>query len=250
MALVKIGDKFQTTKFGEVVVSEVKDSRNITVVFSDGNTVVCSAGNLRRGLIRNDYLPSVLGVGYIGRGDFSSRIVGGNGRSVAYSTWSGMIRRCYCPKSLVKYPTYVGCSVDESWLNYQNFAKWYTSQKSYGLGFDLDKDLTVPSNKVYSPEFCSLIPHEVNTVLISCSSSRGMWPRGVGHDKRDGTFNAQITRQCVSEHLGTFATQEQAFVAYKIAKESYVKEVAARHRGNLTDAVYSNLMAYTVSITD
>ena len=55
-----------------------------------------------------------------------------------------------------------------------------------------------------------------------------------------------------NKHLGYFATPEEAFQAYKSAKEIYVKERATKYfqEGKITQRVYQALMEYQVEITD
>ena len=49
-----------------------------------------------------------------------------------------------------------------------------------------------------------------------------------------------------------FDTPEEAFQAYKSAKEQYVKEIATQYfqEGKITQRVYQALMEYQVEITD
>ena len=47
--------------------------------------------------------------------------------------------------------------------------------------------------------------------------------------------------------LGQFKTCEEAFQAYKVAKESYIKEVANKWKGKLTKETYSAMLNYVVS---
>lgn len=247
---VKVGDKFPTKNCGEVTVISAESSTKITVMFSDGSSKVCSADKVRLGSIKNNYQKSVHGVGFIGEGKFRSYDKGSRKLTAEYHVWSNMLYRCYCPESFSKHPTYVGCSVSDGWLNFQAFAEWYVGQPTYGKGFQLDKDLTVLGNKVYSPDACRLIPKEVNCLLVSRANDRGAYPVGVCLDKRSGSFMAQINLSGTHVHLGTFATPEHAFNAYKIAKEAHVKEVANRHKHELTETIYNNLIAHTISITD
>ena len=51
-------------------------------------------------------------------------------------------------------------------------------------------------------------------------------------------------------YLGMFKTEEEAFQAYKQAKESYIKEVALKYKDQLASNVYSALCHYTVDIDD
>ncbi len=51
-------------------------------------------------------------------------------------------------------------------------------------------------------------------------------------------------------HLGSFSTPEEAFEAYKTAKEEYIKEVADKWRGQITEQVYHAMYNYKVEIID
>ena len=53
-----------------------------------------------------------------------------------------------------------------------------------------------------------------------------------------------------SEYLGSFNTEIEAFNAYKVAKEAFVKEVAEKWKSQIDKRAYDSLMNYTVEITD
>lgn len=219
------------------------------MMFCDGHTKSATVRNIVNKEVKNEYHPSICGVGYIGVGKFSAYIKG-HVASQEYLIWHGMMRRCYDDEFLKNNLTYLGCSVCESWHNFQNFSEWYVGQKGYSDGWQLDKDLTVLGNKVYSPETCSLIPREVNNLLVNSKAKRGEFPLGVYWDKKKRKFIARISRGNGVEHIGCYTQPEVAFAAYKVIKESYIKEVANKHKDILSDAMYSNLINYTVSITD
>ena len=63
---------------------------------------------------------------------------------------------------------------------------------------------------------------------------------------------ASKSLSCIEPHLGFFDTPEEAFQAYKSAKEQYVKERATQYfqEGKITQRVYQALMEYQVEITD
>jgi len=63
-------------------------------------------------------------------------------------------------------------------------------------------------------------------------------------------FVAQIKCTGIKNHIGLFCTPEQAFYAYKEAKEEYVKAVANKWRNEVDFRVYEALMDYQVEITD
>lgn len=52
--------------------------------------------------------------------------------------------------------------------------------------------------------------------------------------------------------LGRFDTPEQAFAAYKEAKEKHIQKMATQYfnEGKITEKVYNALMNYKVEITD
>ena len=50
--------------------------------------------------------------------------------------------------------------------------------------------------------------------------------------------------------IGIYATPEEAFYAYKQAKEAYIKEVASKWKHEIDTRVYEALMNYEVEITD
>ena len=63
-------------------------------------------------------------------------------------------------------------------------------------------------------------------------------------------FEARLYIKNNPIHLGTFDTPEEAFKAYKIAKEVYIKKVADKWRGQITEPCYEAMYAYKVEITD
>lgn len=51
-------------------------------------------------------------------------------------------------------------------------------------------------------------------------------------------------------YLGMFDTPEEAFYAYKIAKEVWIKEVADKWKSFIEPRVYEAMYNYKVEITD
>ena len=50
--------------------------------------------------------------------------------------------------------------------------------------------------------------------------------------------------------IGRYTTPEEAFQAYKQAKEAYIKEVANKWKDQIDNRVYEALMNWGVSIDD
>ena len=75
-----------------------------------------------------------------------------------------MLQRCYSESHLVRQPTYKGCSVCEEWLTFSNFKSWMEQQDWEGK--QLDKDLLVYKNKIYSPETCVFVSSVINSFFV------------------------------------------------------------------------------------
>lgn len=244
----KVGDVFQT-KTGECEIIAYNSYRNVEVKFLDKYQHVTRTwvDALRKGTVRNPFYPSLHGVGFIGSGKYKSTITGSKKKNKSYKVWADMITRCYDPKCHIKQPGYADCTVHEEWHNYQNFADWYYQQRREP-GWQIDKDLRVLGNKQYSKDTCSIVPEEINTMLMDCKASRGDLPIGVSRDKKK--YRARIKIDAVEHILGYFFTPEEAFQAYKIAKEENIKRVATKYKGVIDPVILNNLMTYEVCMDD
>jgi len=238
------GKIFETNGGEPCVVLRYIDYYNIFVQFLDAHkhTVKTRLDTLSAGSVKNPYTPSLYGVGYMGSGIFKSRF--GGKRNKVHQAWSGVIERGYSDKLKEKYPTYKGCSVHSDWHNFQNFAKWYTEQEFYGLGYHLDKDLLIKGNKIYSESTCCLIPQEINVLIIDSVDGRGEHPRGVSFSRQSGKFVARVFIKGKNKFLGEFVSAEKASMAYRKGKEAHVKDVAVEWRGRIEQKVFDRLMVW------
>lgn len=165
-----------------------------------------------------------------------------------YQVWVNMIKRCYDEKVIARRPAYRGCSVCDEWLHLSNFILWY--DKNCKPGYQIDKDILIKGNKVYSPETCLGVPRRINALFISARATRGEFPIGV--TRHYNKYDAQINYGHGSKRIGRYDTPEEAFYAYKKAKESYIRELAEEYylNGEITKRVYDALIRYEVEITD
>lgn len=169
----------------------------------------------------------------------------------AYSLWSGILSRCFDESVKEKHPTYKDCTISNEWLYFSNFLKWSDNPiNGYIDGHQLDKDILIKGNKVYSSDTCCFVPRELNTLLTKSNATRGAYPIGVS--KRGKRFSARLSLNSKSKKLGMFDTQEEAFCAYREAKEAHIQEMATQYfnEGKITSKVYNALMNYKVEITD
>jgi len=142
-----------------------------------------------------------------------------------YGAWISMLRRCYSENRLQKYPTYIGCTVCEDWKTFSIFRKWMEAQD--WVGKDLDKDILVKGNKIYSPETCVFVAANVNTLLIDCTATRGEYMLGCNWHKNTSKFIAQCNDNSGKQvYLGLFTSELDAHLAWRTYKHSLACKLA------------------------
>jgi len=244
-----MGENYRNNLGENFTIIRYNTCEDIDVEFDDGTIITNrSFSSLSTGKIKNPNAPSVYNVGYIGQGEYRASI--NNTITKSYSIWKGILERCHSEKYQQRQPSYIGCSVTEEWHNFQNFAKWMSNNYNPILmdGWQLDKDILVKGNKVYSPETCCFVPQEVNLLLCKANKIRGNCP--IGTAITSFAYLSTITKNGKRIHIGSYRTLNEAFQAYKTAKEAYIKEVADRWKDKITKEVYQALLNYQVEITD
>jgi len=174
-----------------------------------------------------------------------------------YVAWHNMLHRCTKHNWEVN-SSYIDCGVSENFKSYTFFYEWCQTQVGFrnkdenGKFWNLDKDLLIKGNKLYSEDTCVFVPHKVNTLLTKRYSKRGEFPIGVCWHKATSRYTAQCGEGigCKPSYLGLFDTPTEAFQAYKTCKEFRVKEVAERYKQQLDTRAYQALMKYEVNIND
>jgi len=131
-----------------------------------------------------------------------------------YKAWKGMLVRCYSKNFQFRSPTYTGCSVASEWLIFSAFKDWMGNQIWQGL--QLDKDLLIAGNKVYSPDTCVFVDQVTNYFINECSAARGSYPLGVNWHKGGANFIAKCSNPFTGkrENLGSYSCPEQAHKAW------------------------------------
>lgn len=162
--------------------------------------------------------------------------------TTVHSKWRNMIKRCYETKYHLTHPTYVGCSVCDEWMDFQVYAEWFETHNVDG--FDVDKDLKVVGNKIYSPEFCEFVPQQINKLMYESKNVKrknglpmGVVPNGNGYMARSKVEGKRKT-------FGTYKDPDTAFQAYKAAKEKNVKAQALKYKNVICEEIYNHLMDF------
>lgn len=245
-----VGKVFKSKSSGDFKILKYNDSGNVEIQFlKTGFETTVQLVQVKIGEVKDPHSPSVCGVGIIGA-KYPSRV--GGVKTKEYMLWQNMLKRCYSDAIKKRCPTYEGCEVSGNFKSYEYFYEWCNEQIGFAnKDWHLDKDLLVKGNKVYSENTCVFIPKEINLVLTKNDTRRGEHLIGVCWSKTNKAFVARVGKnKGASEHLGYFATELEAFNAYKQAKESFIKEQAKKWKGKIDDRAYEALMNYEVSIDD
>lgn len=136
--------------------------------FEDGTKIVAEANAIRNGKVKNPNTPSVCGVGYMGQGQWKTTINYKNTKE--YTIWARMLERCYSERTQeFKFPyiSYKNCIVNQRWHCFQKFCEDIQELENYqqwkhGSGWELDKDIKVKGNKIYSKDTCMFVLEKDN----------------------------------------------------------------------------------------
>lgn len=245
----KVGEVFKTNQGCECVVVEYNGAFDVVVEFLDENRYIkkVSTGDLRNGEVANPFFRSVFGVGYYGIDKNS--LTGYKAKSREYMFWKGAMERCYSVINLKKSPTYLGCSIDSNWHNFQNFAEWCQHQVGFmESGWQLDKDLLggITVGKVYSENVCIFVPQEINTLFIIPTTKTDDLPVGVSYCKDRGNYQAGCGAGGYRKALGRFSTPELAYEAYLEYKKIRVSDIIASYTGRVDDRLISKLKEFLI----
>ena len=233
-----VGKTYACVDGNATIISYINKNR-VLVEFECGTRTTTTITSLIKGKTRNPNKPTLLGIGIIGQGKYSSR------NKVIYDAWSNMLKRCYDSNNKY-FKSYGGSGVRvcEEWHNFQNFAAWYDSQYKEN-GWQVDKDLLHYGNKLYSPKGCLMLPRELNMLI----QKRAKGECGLSGVTRHGSkYRAQIRSdkwERGSEYLGLFNTAREAHAAYIDKKKCIIKEKAEEWKSKVPQHIYFALIEYS-----
>lgn len=238
-----VGDIFNQ-KHGELEVIEYKGAREVVVKFIKTGTIrTTSVGHIKSGSVSDPMFPTLYDFGFMGIGNYRPAT-----HREIYEDWQCMIARCYSVARRKSLIVYEDCSVHQSWANFQIFAEWAENQtERLNKGWCLDKDILVKDNREYGPLTCSYIPVEINMILCNL---RGKDKAGASFHNHSGKWRADFQDETGKRRVKYFETQEQALDHYKVNKEIYIKRVANKYKGIVSEKVYNALISYEVNKND
>jgi len=189
------------------------------------------------GNVKYPFHQSVFNVGCFGVGKYSRK-----NDKLVYNRWVHMLERCYSPEYQKKYPTYIGCSIDKRWHNFQVFAKWhYKYYPTNGLKYELDKDIRIESNKIYSKYTCMFVPRKVNAFMANVKSNNTSGYLGVNWNKSSSSWRVMIHIDGKQEYLGVFKCIKTASRVYQEARQEQAEKWKRYYSFDYPKSILDNL---------
>lgn len=165
--------------------------------------------------------------------------------------WTSMLHRCYGNQD--KARSYVDCSVSDEWLKCSKFFDDLRQFENYEMihnGWQLDKDILLKGNKVYSKDTCCILPQAINSIFTKPPKRHNGLPVGVRQKRVGKKYTVELKTLNRTVYLGSFDKLEDAFLVYKKAKEASILELVELYKGDLTPETIKALMSYQVESTD
>lgn len=160
--------------------------------------------------------------------------------------YHNMIKRCYDKKYQERQKSYIGCKVCDNWLNdMYDFYDW-VDDNYYEVPdstVQLDKDILIKGNKIYSPEACIFAPRIINSTY----SKKNVKPK---YDKKSKKYIASITFDKKTVLIGEYNTEKEALKNYIKYKECAIKALAKRYKNHIPNELYNALMSYQIDLSD
>lgn len=172
--------------------------------------------------------------------------------------WSNMNTRCYNDNYHEERPSYTECTICDEWLDEetgkQNFFDWCCENFYVIDGEDtvqLDKDILIKGNKVYSPDTCIFAPKKINDMFGGSSKkSDNDLPKGVSRSKKTGKYKPLVYVEGRQVNVGMYDTPEKAWEVYACHRKCAIIAMADKYKGLIPDALYQAMMNWEISIDD
>lgn len=237
----RIGKETISNKGDLSKIIQYDNSKNIVVEFQDEYKykIKTTYHKFKIGELNNPYNKKYYGIGMVGE---TNTFVEGKSKK-SFVVWSSMFQRCYGNNKDIKKLSYKDCEVCDEWKIYKNFEKWYDEHYYYCKdNLELDKDILIKDNKIYSPNTCLIIPQRINNLFIN-ATSKG---KGIGFtirkDLKTKPFSAKCNNNGKLIYLGYYKTKEEAECAYKRYKFKLIKTRIEEYKEYLPKYLYEILI--------
>lgn len=224
---------------------EYNSYSDIIVQFQDEHKDIVHTqySSFKAGEVKNYYYPSICGIGYLGK----ERLIAKNPEiRECYDVWRQMLNRCYNMNTQTKHKSYKDCYVCEEWHNFSNFKEWYYKHKykcNSNYRLELDKDILVKNNKIYSPDTCILVPNCINGFFISLNKPR---IKEIKNKHKQNKFQLMISIHNNSKFFGTYNTKSEAEEKYYVFKKQILIDLCNECKSFMPDEIYKLLINYNI----
>ena len=171
-----------------------------------------------------------------------------------YNLKHNMKTRCYNANYHKTRPDYEGCSICDEWLeDKKSFYEWVDHNYYWIKGepsVELDKDILVPGNKVYSPDTCIFVPKRINDLFVHIHGrKKNGLPVGVIYSEKTGKYKACIRKSYDNKDgkkkntcLGHYDTPQEAYEVYKHHKTAEIVYIADKYKDVIPDKLYQAMI--------
>lgn len=163
-----VGSIHATNDFGPFKIigrtEDPKCDQYFVEFISTGFVTTARTSSIVKGMVKDYFVPTLYGRGFIGVGVGSKDGKGNTTRE--YKLWTGMFYRCYSNDPQYQNYKTRGIIVCEKWRNYQIFLEDIRRLPGYAewkAGFNMSLDKDVNFNGTYSKESCAFISKSENS---------------------------------------------------------------------------------------
>lgn len=165
---IKVGDEYFTSNGERYIIKKMygegQNARCLVEFTETGNYQIVFPPMINSNKLKDSSKTLLYGVGYIKGTEENPSLKSGENTDV-YAIWSGMLRRCYYNgEGINKYKLVQVC---EEWFDFMKFKEWYRAHvpKEHPSWFAIDKDLLGRGKRIYCPEYCCMLPIEINACI-------------------------------------------------------------------------------------
>lgn len=180
-------------------------------------------------------------------------------------TWRRMFALCYSiSDSFEKHRKEREYTICKEWLDYNNYKQWY-DENYYELENEnvcFSSMCIKKNNTHFCPQLCVFVPQSILGLLYgntnNVNRNSGKCVCGVDRVKNKDKYVYKSTMKIAPElncgsdtyYIGTFETEEEAFINYKIIKELYIKGVAYHYKDKIPEKLYNSMLHWEVEKDD
>lgn len=161
-----------------------------------------------------------------------------------YSQWKNLLTRCFSDKFKNVNKSYQNVTCSDEWLRASVFKDWMQSQDWEGK--QLDKDLLVRGNTLYSEKTCCFLSRKINSFLLDQREGKVVGLQGVSRCKESKNFQAGCNNPFAStgKYLGCFSDPLDAHEAWRKQKHLYSIELAKNENDSRIIAALHSKYSY------